>query len=135
MSFLFVGSQDYLQFWSSFISLVFSLFGFLVLFFAADRQKQVWSINYVAWIILSIVTLLELVFLISLLINANAYVLVKTSYNMLRVDYLHTFMQMMLLFGMGIVGMFTLLVTAVASQRLAVAANGKIWFSLYWLEL
>ncbi len=71
------------------------------------------------------VIVLEIVFLIILLVNGNAYELTKTSYGTLRVDYYHSLNQIMLLFGMGLVGILTLLMAAVASQRLSGGLYGK----------
>lgn len=113
LSFIFVGKRDGLQFWSSFISLLISVYSFFVLYIGASKNKM-WGLNYISWGALWLVTLLELIFLISLLVTGNAYELVKTSYGTLRIDYFHTLTQILLLFGMGIVGIITLLVASVA---------------------
>jgi hypothetical protein len=113
LSFIFVGKRDGLQFWSSVISLLLSIFSFVSLYAGASKNR-IYGLNYIAWGVLALVTVLELIFLISLLVTGNAYELVKTSYGTLRIDYFHTLPQILLLFGMGIVGIITLLVASVA---------------------
>ena len=81
-----------------------------------------------AWFTLFLVLLLELIFLISLLIQANKYLLIKTNYQTLRLTYLHSAKQIVLLFIMGLVAILGLLVSAVATSRFCVATNGKTFY-------
>ena len=74
-----------------------------------------------AWGALFLVTFLEIIFLVSLLVNANTYELVRTNYNTLRIQYYHSGKQIVLLFVMGLVGILSLLAEAVAAQRCQVA--------------
>lgn len=72
-----------------------------------------------------LVSILELVFLVSLLLNANNYKLIKTSYGTLRVEYFHSGKQIVLLVIMGIIGIFAHLISAVSAQRFTLACTGK----------
>jgi uncharacterized membrane protein YciS (DUF1049 family) len=90
-----------------------SVYGFIVVFIL-HKDKKTWSVNVISWLILVVVTFLEYVFLISLLIHANNYNLIRTNYGTLRVEYLHTGYQIALLFSMGIVGILIHLCSAVA---------------------
>lgn len=103
---------------------MFSLYSFVALYKCGPKHNII-GLNYISWSVLWLVTLLELIFLISLLVNGNDYELVKTSYGTLRIDYFHTLTQILLLFGLGIVGIITLLVASVAAQRLSIALYGK----------
>ena len=61
----------------------------MVLFhFSKNRRPML--INYIAWATLVAVTILEVVFLVSLVTNANNYSLTKTSYMTLRIQYLYS---------------------------------------------
>jgi uncharacterized membrane protein YjgN (DUF898 family) len=82
-------------------------------------------VNYIAWFTLVFVTVIELIFLISLLIQANVYILIRTNYSTLRVEYLHSKTQVIVLFVTGIIGIFSLLISAVATQRFSIAYYGK----------
>jgi hypothetical protein len=62
-----------------------------------------------------LITLLELIFLISLLVNANTFELVRTSYGTLRLSYFYSAKQIVLLFFIGIIAVVSLLVEAVAA--------------------
>ena len=68
-----------------------------------------------AWVALFLVTLLEIVFLVSLIVNGNNYELVKTNYGTIRIAYYHSAKQIVLLFAMGAVAIMTLMVEAVAA--------------------
>ena len=124
LSYAFVAKSNYLQFLSSFLSLFFSLYSFAVLFYA-HKENKTWYINYLAWLCLVVVLLLEVIFLISLLVTGNTYDLIKTSYGTLRIEYVHSGTQIFLVFIMGVVGIFTHLCAAVAAQRFASAIYGK----------
>ena len=79
------------------------------------KNYDTFYLHYFSWFALIAVLLFELIFLVNLLVDGNDYILTITSYDTLRVDFTHTFMEITLLFGMGTIGILTLLVTAVAS--------------------
>ncbi|CDW72336.1 UNKNOWN [Stylonychia lemnae] len=120
LSFAFKGRDDQLQLWSSFISLIFSVYALFALFFL-QRNKKTGLVNYIAWFSLFLVTVLELIFLTSLLIQANYYILIRTNYSTLRVEYLHSKTQIVVLFATGLIGILSLLISAVATQRFSIA--------------
>ena len=74
---------------------------------------------------LFLISFLEIIFLISLLVNANTYELVRTNYGTLRLGYFYSAKQIVLLFFIGITALVSLLIEAVAAQRLVKAADGK----------
>ena len=86
----FIGEEDTFQLWSSILATAFSIFGFFALFYSYPRKKSILYFNYVAWGALFLVTLLEVIFLISILVNANNYKLMKTNYNSVRIEYYHS---------------------------------------------
>ena len=73
------------------------------------------------WFSLLLVTLLELIFLISLLYNANNYEVVRTNYKTMRIAYYHSGKQILMLFAMGVIGLTSLTVVAVSAQRCSLA--------------
>jgi hypothetical protein len=121
LAYAFTGDDDSFQLWSSLLATCFSIFGFVSLFYFYPTRKHTLFLNFVAWGALFLVTLLEVIFLVSLLVNANTYELVKTNYNTLRIQYYHSAKQIVLLFVMGLVGILSLLAEAVAAQRCQVA--------------
>ncbi len=62
-----------------------------------------------------LVTLLEVIFLVSLLYNANNYKIMKTNYNTMRIAYYHSGKQIIMLFAMGVIGLTALTVEAVSA--------------------
>lgn len=115
LSYAFTGEEDAFQIWSSLLAILLSLYGFFALFYWQPHKKTVLYHSYVAWAGLFLVALLEVVFLVSLIVNGNNYELVRTNYNTLRIAYYHSAKQIILLFSMGIVAIVCLLVEAVAA--------------------
>ena len=111
----FIGDDDSFQLWSSLVATAFSIYGFLALFYFIPKRGNLVHINYVAWVALFLVTLLEVIFLVSLLVNANNYKLVRTNYSTLRIQYYHSAKQIIMLFVMGLVAILSLLIEAVAA--------------------
>ena len=87
--------------------------------------------SYVAWASLFLITLLEVIFLITLIVNANGYELVRTNYNTIRISYYHSAKQIVMLFFMGLVAVLSILIEAVAAQRFNQALSGKNYFTRY----
>eukprot|EP00347_Sterkiella_histriomuscorum_P000378 403376093 len=114
------GRDDQLQLWSSILSLIYSTYALIALFFLY-RNKKTGYLHYYAWFTLIAVTLLELIFLISLLIQANNYILIRTNYSTLRVEYLHSKTQVIVLFATGLIGILSLLISSVSTQRFSIA--------------
>ena len=125
MAYAFTGEEDRFQLWSSLFATGFSAYGFFALFYWYPLKKNIAYQEYVAWAGLFLVTLLEVVFLVSLIVNGNNYELVRTNYSTIRIAYHHSAKQIVLLFAMGIVAIVTLLVEAVAAQRLELAIQGN----------
>jgi ABC-type glycerol-3-phosphate transport system permease component len=73
---------------------------------------------------------LEVIFLISMLLSANHYDIMKTTYETLRLQYLISTKEIIILFAMGLIAILTLMVVAVASQRYIIAAYGNIFHYL-----
>ncbi len=92
LAFAFTSDEDSFQLWSSLLATGFSIYGFLVLFIGYSRrtQKSIYSLNYIAWIILFVVTILDVIFLVRLIINGNNYELVRTNYAAMRISYYHS---------------------------------------------
>ena len=97
-----------------------------ILFEVYPKRQHTAHLNYLTWAALFLVTFLEVIFLVSLIVNANNYELVKTNYGTLRMQYYHSPSQIILLFSIGIVAVLSLLVQAVAAQRLNIALDGKL---------
>ncbi len=129
LSFKFKGHDGWLQLVSAIFSLLYSSYA-LVCLFVLTKRKKTGLVNYISWVILIVVTVLELVFLISLLLQANHYQLVRTSYGIKMLEYLHSKTQVIVLFITGLVGIICLLVNAVSIQRYTIAFYGKIHNSL-----
>ena len=115
MSFAFVGKEDRYQLVSSLLLTIFAIFGFLVVFFMHYKFKKSLSLNYVAWFTLFVVTLLELIFLISMIVNANAFAMIRTNYSTIRISYMHSGKQIIIMFVMGLVSILALMVECVAA--------------------
>lgn len=126
MALAFTGDEDRFQLWSSVLATLFAAFGFFSLFYVYPRRKHLCFLSYVAWAALLLVTILELVFLVSLLVNANEYEIVRTNYGTMRIAYYHSEKQIIMLFVMGMVALISLLVEAVSAQRCQSAIEGKI---------
>ena len=103
------------QLYSACISLSLGLYSCFSLYISAHKKSSLYGLNVFAWVALFSVVVLELVFLIGMLVKGNEYKLVKTNYGTLRVDYIHSLKQILMLFGMGLVGILTLLICAVSS--------------------
>lgn len=115
LAYAFTGDEDRFQLWSSLLATAFALYGLFALFYNYPRKKNILFLSYVSWAALFLVTLLEIIFLVSLLVNANNYQLVRTNYNTLRTSYYHSAKQIILLFAMGLVAILCLLVEVVAA--------------------
>ena len=72
-------------------------------------------LNYVSWLALISLTLLEVIFLVSLLLNANTYEVIRTNYNTLHLVYYHSAKQIILLFIIGVVAVISLIAETVAA--------------------
>ena len=123
----FTGAEDGFQLWSSGLATAFSAISLFILFEVYPKRKHTAHLNYLTWGALLLVTLLEVIFLVSLIVNGNNYELVKTNYGTLRMQYYHSGSQIILLFAIGIVAVLSLMVQAVAAQRLNIALEGKPW--------
>ena len=127
LAYAFTGADDSLQLWCSLLTTLFSGFAFFALFYWYPRRKpSILFLNYVSWLALLLLTLLEVIFLVSLLLKANTYEVVRTNYGTLRLVYYHSAKQITLLFLIGVFAVVSLIAEAVAAQRLAVAIEGKL---------
>ena len=90
LAFAFTGEEDRFQLWSSLLTLAFSAHGFLALFYLYPRKKTLFYFQHLAWSAVFLVTLLEVIFLVSLLYNANNYEIMRTNYNTMRIAYYHS---------------------------------------------
>ena len=126
LAFAFTGEEDGFQLWSSGLATLFAVVSLFILFEVYPKRKHTAYLNYITWGALFMVTFLELVFLVSLIVNGNNYKLVKTNYGTLRMQYFHSANQIILLFAIGLVALLCLLVQSVASQRLQAALDGNL---------
>ena len=124
LAFAFTGDDDRFQLWSSVFATLFGAFGFFALFYNYPRKKNIFYLAYVSWAALFLVTLLEVIFLVSLLANANNYEILRTNYGTMRVAYYHSAKQIVILFAMGLIALVSLLVEAVCAQRCQIALEG-----------
>ena len=125
MAFAFTGEEDGFQLWSSGLATLFAVVSLFILFEVYPKRKHTAYLNYITWGAVFMVTFLELIFLVSLIVNGNNYKLVKTNYGTLRMQYFHSGNQIILLFAIGLVALLCLLVQSVASQRLQAALDGN----------
>lgn len=118
ISYYFIGGGDKLQIWASVISLIFSLYAVIVLFYYYPNYDRTFYLHYVAWATLFLIFLLELIFLITLLSESNDYDVEKTEDHTYKAENRYTVKEITLMFIMGIVAILSLLVVSVASFRL-----------------
>lgn len=90
LAYAFTGQEDHFQLWSSLLTTLFGVFGLFTLFYVYPRRKQILYLNYIAWASLFLITFLELIFLISLIVNGNNYQIEHTNYNTVRIQYYHS---------------------------------------------
>lgn len=116
LAYAFTGDDDSLQLYCSLLTTLFSSFAFFALFYWYPRRKpSILLLSYVSWLALLSLTLLEVIFLVSLLLNANTYEVVRTNYGTLRLVYYHSAKQIILLFLIGVVAVISLIAEAVAA--------------------
>ena len=121
LAFAFTGDEDRFQLWSSALTLIFSAHGFFALFFLYPKKKTLGYFQQIAWASVLVISLLEVIFLVSLLYNANNYEVLRTNYNTMRIAYYHSGKQIIMLFAMGVIGLAAITVDAVCAQRCAIA--------------